>query len=271
MKLHIHAGLHKTATSSFQLFCDKNRKQLTELGLLYPKFRFWQHGELAWWLQQGREDDVRDHLLSIRRNNHGCHSCLLSGEDFENYILDVHTASTFEKIALASGFESVSWHIVTREIDAMVQSLYGELSKQNVVVDLATLKKAAHERGAFFASHKNYNFIFVLDYQRFQCRFRSSVTSVYEYKFEDFCKGDIGSVLIQEILHPDDFEDFLRRNWKDVGNANERQSELQIELNYLATKLGLPWLKRRRYRPVSVPALYLLNSLKKMTNRTNIS
>lgn len=37
-KVYLHVGLHKTATTSFQLTCKKNKEKLSEQGFVYPLF-----------------------------------------------------------------------------------------------------------------------------------------------------------------------------------------------------------------------------------------
>ena len=48
-KLYLHVGFHKTGTTALQTILNRNRKQLAELGFLYPKTRkFKAQHEFAW-------------------------------------------------------------------------------------------------------------------------------------------------------------------------------------------------------------------------------
>src|SRR6056297_1223300 len=101
MKLVIHCGLHKTGTTSFQKFCFHNRFLLRGFGIYYPKYcKYDQHSYVLWKAQQRGMGTLGSFFAkSFAEATSDCHTVLLSGEDFENCIVDVALASEIEALA----------------------------------------------------------------------------------------------------------------------------------------------------------------------------
>lgn len=209
--LHIHCGLHKTASTSFQKYLHLNREALRNAGVLYPQYaESFQHSMLLWETQKKGLDVAKKYLKSLLDTDKACGACLISGEDFENYIYNTGAASMFEEMSLDLGFKSVTWHVVVRPMKDYVNSLYNELSKHEVLIKRTTLELAARERGCFFVSTNNYNYIFTLDYQRFRSQFRKCVRAVKEYDFSEFCDAEIGWPLLRSIIPLESQERFQK-------------------------------------------------------------
>ena len=85
IRLFIHAGTHKTATTAFQGVCFENRALLATWGVIYPFAR--QHSELAHQLQRGELNNLRCSLDLFRTKFADDNTLLLSGEDFENVLV----------------------------------------------------------------------------------------------------------------------------------------------------------------------------------------
>jgi hypothetical protein len=79
MKILIHAGIHRTGTSSLQRFLHQNREILARHNITYPGTEI-HHQKTAWALKRNPSDyKVINQLLE----NHGDSKlCVLSGEDF---------------------------------------------------------------------------------------------------------------------------------------------------------------------------------------------
>jgi len=109
MKLVIHCGLHKTATSSFQKFCTQNRALLRSFGINYPTFeQKTQHSHLLWEAQRHNINVISFYFERIfREARDDCHTVLLSGEDFENCIVDLALAAEIEALSREAGFASL--------------------------------------------------------------------------------------------------------------------------------------------------------------------
>ena len=91
MKLVIHMGLHKTASSSFQNFLNLNRNVLLDAGVLYPEIE--EHA--GHWLipyeilrnNWGFLEDYMKNALSVARQRN-VKTVLISAEDFETLLLE---------------------------------------------------------------------------------------------------------------------------------------------------------------------------------------
>jgi hypothetical protein len=242
MELIIHCGLHKTATTSFQEICASNRALLAEVGIHYPSYKNRdQHSFVLW---DGSTDGwhvVEEFLKNAFIAAEGkCHSVLLSGEDFENAIVDLALARDIENAAAGAGFSHVRWVVVTRDPLDYARSLYGEKCKHGVVLHYPTIISIAKTRGVFYLSTANYNYIFVLDFQRFSARFRGCVTgTVTELKMEEFIDGFAGSALLRGILSPAGFTRFTTEaQGINSKPRNQRMSPRQIEYAYAANALA---------------------------------
>ena len=63
-KLFVHAGLHKTGSTTIQYFCNKHRNDLTSQGLLYPLY--WMSMGISWGWRPGSPDScIRVELASL--------------------------------------------------------------------------------------------------------------------------------------------------------------------------------------------------------------
>ena len=95
MQFVIHAGTHKTATTPFQVLCGKNRRHLSQAGILYPliqsdKGTSSQHSAYARDLSSIKPSLTKIHFdqhIEIAANLN-LHTIFLSGEDFENILFD---------------------------------------------------------------------------------------------------------------------------------------------------------------------------------------
>jgi len=110
IRLFIHAGTHKTATTAFQGVCFENRELLATWGVTYLFAR--QHSELTHQLQRGELNDFRCLLDPIRTKFADDTTLLLSGEDFENVLVDGEIAINLENEVAKRGFAPVEWYFV---------------------------------------------------------------------------------------------------------------------------------------------------------------
>jgi len=122
MKLLIHVGTQKTATTSIQQFCVLNRKLLESCGYLYPKnsihpflFNF-----LAEQLARGEQERVARYLQKIRAQGQRekCHTVIISAESF--YAMSFYFLYPQER-SRASEY----WQIEARLIEALHQACAG--------------------------------------------------------------------------------------------------------------------------------------------------
>ena len=44
-----------------------------------------------------------------------CNTTLISGEDFENFLIDIHLANEFELLAKSEGYKDIKWIFIHRD------------------------------------------------------------------------------------------------------------------------------------------------------------
>jgi hypothetical protein len=79
MNVVIHAGIHRTGTTSLQLFLEGNRSALRERGILYPG-ETRNHQPLAWSLKRNPKDTTE--IRKFLDSDPDTKTVLLSAEDF---------------------------------------------------------------------------------------------------------------------------------------------------------------------------------------------
>ncbi|MBO6865609.1 MAG: hypothetical protein JJ877_01085 [Thalassococcus sp.] len=259
MKLIIHCGLHKTATTAFQRICSDNRALLAENAILYPHYdETKQHSKLMHKIQADGIDSFRLFLREcINLHQANIDTILLSGEDFENCLLDTATAIQIENEARHAGIQQVTWIFVHRPMYEYVESLYSEMSKHGVVLDRATMMKAAETRGTLFVSTQHFNYIFSLNYWRHQKNFSEVISGeVNSISFKKYKTGFAGKTILQSLLSPERFENFEGAALIPKTCLNARLPKEAIEENYIATALKIDAALR-----VKFPYRYLLRFL----------
>lgn len=146
MRFIIHIGTHKTATSSIQTFCEKNRKHLLNTGTYYPvnKSGSKNHNFLACDLAFGRYAAVESCLKDMAKQarEHNADSVLISGESF--YAMNSFFFKLYhrqcddywfnEKKAVSKLKEFLSDHEVViicylRRQDSFLESIYNQCIK----------------------------------------------------------------------------------------------------------------------------------------------
>ncbi len=165
IRLFIHAGTHKTATTAFQGVCFENRELLATWGVIYPFAR--QHSELAHQLQRGELNNLRCLLDLIRTNFDDDTTLLLSGEDFESVLVDDEMAITLENEVAKKGFAPVEWYFVFRNQVDYFHSIYAQLCKQGVVLDRRKILSEIVDKGHFSVSHWDFDYNFAFDCDRY--------------------------------------------------------------------------------------------------------
>lgn len=125
MRAMIHAGLHKTGTSSFQRCCYTLRNELHQQHIYYPDFSgHWNHNHLV---NQSSVRWVCEAVNAARKTigNHGF--LLISAENLE-YDLHTNKPARIERALAQAGISEVIWVLCFREPFAAYRSLYAQLS-----------------------------------------------------------------------------------------------------------------------------------------------
>ena len=222
-KLIVHAGTHKTATTSFQRICFENRDRLTNYGISYPLLTFYpndpilsqtiarnnctpesipQHSYLPRLLLKDNLTDVSTFLENAltTANQKSCETTLLSGEDFESSLIDTSLAQKFKDIAIQSGFEEVSFVITKRSSIDYFHSLYNQLASQGIPCNPMSLYETINSHGYASFSSMHGIFHYVFDLFRAAKKFEQDtniICKVLEYK--NFLEVYPGHNLLQSI------------------------------------------------------------------------
>lgn len=116
MKILIHAGIHRTGTSSLQRFLEQNREILARHGVAYPGTEI-HHQKTAWALKRNPSDGAL--LGELLKPCDKSNLCILSGEDF-----CIHTdLSWLEQLASEHDVHAVFY---LRRQDHWVMSWYNQ-------------------------------------------------------------------------------------------------------------------------------------------------
>ena len=186
-KLIVHAGTHKTATTSFQKICFENREKLAKGGILYPQLTFYpddktlnqtfacqnvrpesipQHSFLPRFLLKDNFKDVSKFLKNAlsTANRHSCETILLSGEDFESSLIDTSIALNLKDIAMQTGFNKVNFAITKRPSKDYFLSLYNQLATQRIPCNAISLYETINSHGyaSFSSMHGVFHYVFDL-------------------------------------------------------------------------------------------------------------
>jgi hypothetical protein len=148
MKLILHIGSHKTASTSIQHFCVLNRELLKSYGYFYPKNKdsAYVFNFLAAQLAHGKGDQTARFLQKVRAEaeKEKCHTVIISAESFYAmtwFFLDVQgkpraddywqneTGLIKELFNFCDGFDEISIACYLRPQDEFAASLYNQFVK----------------------------------------------------------------------------------------------------------------------------------------------
>lgn len=190
-----------------------------------------------------------------------CSGILLSGEDFENCVVDTDLARQIEFSAHELGISEVVWFFVKRKPKDYVASIYAEMSKHGVVLNYSDVAHAAVRFGFFAVSTENFNYFFALDFSRFSREFINSVKGdVFEFTMSDFLEDFVGASLLTKVLGDVSFAEFSRDAVKFSSVENRREGSFSVEYRYCITFLGLRYggnggLRSRIYSIIFFPII----------------
>ena len=230
--------------------CSANRDGLRRMGVLYPDYGGeTQHSKLMWDVQRSGDTPLLAYLAECREAAAGaCHTVLLSGEDFENALVDLSLAQRIERAALGAGFDALVWAVVHRQPAEYAESIYAEMSKHDVVLRRSTVLEALAQSGCLYVSTKEFNYIFALDYERFAGDFAAALSGkVWAIPMDEFVAGRPGACLLAELVPAPELDSFLAAAEIPAEPANKRAARRSVEEAYVATALELTARQRRKW------------------------
>ena len=216
--------------------------------ILFPEYfkfpqnkDFQQHSGVAWMSQKRDLEGIRIFLQKINDDalKKKCTITLISGEDFENFLVDIHLAIEFEVIAKSIGFSDIEWLVVQRNPLDYLLSIYAEKSAYKVVLDIGIMANSIIEYGFFSTSSPDYNYKFVFDIKKFSGFFKESVNqNLKVVDFDNFIDDFVGKALFIDLVNNKSLN-LLRKEARNVGIQRKRVSKEKIEFRYLANFLGM--------------------------------
>ena len=150
MRLIVHLGFHKTASTWLQHLLNDHHADLAERGIWYePQPGYPAHHFAAWDLLLG--DAGRFAAMLGNAAARGCHAVILSSEDLEAVVYNPQVADTIEAAALLHGVTAIEWHVALREPGAYFASLHAQL-QHHVYADSVTMFTEVLRKGMLFVA-----------------------------------------------------------------------------------------------------------------------
>ena len=238
MRAVIHAGLHKTGTSSFQRCCCDLHEELLQQKIHYPHVEGLAHHNR---LVDQADVDWLTPLVSTTRNTAGEEGCLrISAENLE-YVLHTDKPERIETTLRQAGTSDVAWVFCFREPFSAFQSLYAQLSYsgRNYRVARAVLEFEATghliaAEGTFSTQNRRHLQRFHFNYPRLiddlQQRLNGLVIGI---DFNDFTKRSKapGDLLIRALSAEGKALSELSEHLPT--HTNRSSSKKQVERNYV--------------------------------------
>lgn len=148
MRLIVHLGFHKTASTYLQHLLNGNARALAARGIWYqPQKHYPAHHQAAWALLNEDGLQLETVLRGARLSN--CDTVILSSEDLEAVPFNPGVATTIEATAAALGVTEIEWHIVVREPGAYFASLHAQL-QHHVYADTLVMLREVLKKGMVF-------------------------------------------------------------------------------------------------------------------------
>jgi len=206
MRAVIHAGLHKTGTSSFQRCCYDLRDELIQQHIHYPYFRGRpNHNHLV------NQSSVRwvAKAVNAARKTVGDQGCLLISAENLEYDLHTNKPARIEKALAQAGISEVIWVLCFREPFAAYRSLYAQLSNSGrklktarAILEFGATGQLIASEGKLCLQNRRLSQTFHFNYpgliQHLQRRLQGSIVGI---DFKDFTQRAQapGDLLIQAI------------------------------------------------------------------------
>lgn len=244
MRLIIHMGCHKTGTTSFQKTCEKLADDLRAAGVLYSvdsdRLYPFQHSELAWDASVSEYGRLRA-ILRAAATDDSLDTVLISGEDFESFLVQTDIARRIEEVAVECGVTEIEWIVVYRDPFHYFESIYAQLSRSPCGPTYRDAARAILDTGLLNVGRLTRGWIYVFDLARFLPRFRSAVSgTVTAIPSETFVSGSPGRVLLERFLGRERTHLLLADLPDTLKHYIKRAPNRVVERRYAARFLGQP-------------------------------
>ena len=241
MRLIIHAGTHKTASTTVQKIFANETDLLKKHNIYYLNLQeHKQHSFLAHLMQYGAYKNVKEVLGAAFQNSKssGCDKVILSGEDFENFLVDHSLAEVFTSIAVDVGFVDFEYVFVQREPFAYLNSIYAQMSKHHCIINYVDFAETILRSGFASVVAGGYNYYFVFDVYKFSKQLSEKIDcDMRIIDFKDFVKNFAGHPFFENFVSETDLRN-LTKKYMNL-RENSRQTPEQVELRYVANMLDV--------------------------------
>lgn len=240
LRVVLHAGLHKTGTTSFQSFCAMAHEEMRARGFHWPRSHDMIQHTLLWdRALAGDMDPILAEVEAARAT--GCSTLLVSSEDLEDAIVDPRLCGPLHTTLAEHGC-TIEWIACVREPHGYFSSLYAELSRHGAVIDFVTAAETVAARGSLIVDAPARRWHFAFDHARLFATFRDA-TGV---PLTALPRGSVDDVVPNEhLLRRLGADDALIEDVRRVGERlevspamNARMDAEEVERRYVATFAG---------------------------------
>lgn len=188
MRLVVHMGFHKTASTHLQALLNGNAEALATRGIWYEPHRFAAHHDIANLLLVGDSGPFEAMLANARTA--GCHTAILSSENLEALPFNIAVVDQIERVAAEQGVTGIEWHAAIREPGAYFESIHAQLSWHTYADGLHMFSEVM-KKGVLFLPepHKGEGatpyWFFCFDYQPFLAAFAAGGRKLFVHDYAD--------------------------------------------------------------------------------------
>ena len=253
MKAVVHLGLHKTATTAFQVVAARFRERLLSHGILYPNIEPMgpSHNLVAHNAMRGDFSIVSQICQASKQVLGSSGVLLLSAENLEGALCAQLDLSPIHSI-LASCFDEVEYVVVTRNPFDYFCSLYAEMSKWGCILSYTSCANQILSRKYLHLSSDQFEWGFCFETAEAIKTIMSRLeVDVKHFDYEAFVDGFPGRILLSNIIQDStnnsgdtgcelllkEIDQFCSTD-ANMRSINSRLSDYQVELNYAASCLG---------------------------------
>jgi hypothetical protein len=197
LRLVLHFGLHKTASTAFQTLARDNAAALATAGVHWRVIDGYPaHHEVAWSMLRGEAGVIAAYIAEARMAGASC--ALISSEELD-YVLQVPAkARAIEEEARVAGATDIVWIAALRRPSEAFRSHISELTKHGIHLDplqgYLEIRRTGglHFSGRIDGGRQFWNWFFTFDYPRYVGRLRKEVSGrviAYDYHAPDLLPG----------------------------------------------------------------------------------
>jgi hypothetical protein len=189
MRLIVHIGFHKTASTHLQGLMNANHAALAARGIWYdPQSGYPAHHSVAHALMQG--DSAPFEPMIVAALSAGAETLILSSEDLECALFNPAVPALIEEVAASFAIRDIEWHAAIREPGAYFESLHAQLS-WHTFADALHMFSEVMKKGVLFmpepfsGDHATPYWFYCFDYQPFLQAFAAGGRSIFVHDYAD--------------------------------------------------------------------------------------